>query len=255
MRALLSLQLVLTRTRFVASASASASVSVSVSVSVSARARRRAGCGRGSEGLPCAALRVPCDARIPGRWPNSLRSLRSLRSDSRPPVRARSALRARPGILCFSAAPTRPTRTPPGALPATILVFDEWDTTAVCRPEGGTALGRLCAAEKVSRDTNSPGDCLCLANGRASWPGAACKARASGRAHRALRALTGGRLFERSERSERSEFGHRPEDRASQGTRSAAQGKHSEPRRRTALGPARAVDVKPGATSTAKQQT
>ena len=28
----------------------------------------------------------------------------------------------------------------------------------------------------LSPDTNSPGDCLCLAKGWASWPSAACKA-------------------------------------------------------------------------------
>ena len=65
--------------------------------------------------------------------------------------------------------------------------------------------------------------------------GAAEKRRVPGRARSALRILTCGRLFERSERSERSEFGHRPGTRASQGTRSEAKGKPSEPR----PGPAR----------------
>jgi hypothetical protein len=182
-------------------------------VQVSARARRRAGCARGSEGLPFAALRVPCDARIPGRWPNSLRSLRSLRSDSRPPVRSRSArVRARPGILCFSAAPTRPAHTPPGALPATILVFDEWGATIRCRPEGSTAVGRLCAAEKR---------------------------RERGRARtRALRHLTRRRCLSAESAANVASYATGPRYRASQGTRSAAEGKHSEPRRRTALGPA-----------------
>ena len=49
------------------------------------------------------------------------------------------------------------------------------------------------------------------------------KRRARGRARSALRRLTCRRLFERSERSERSELGDRPRDRASQGSRSAAQ--------------------------------
>ena len=179
----------------------------------SARARRRAGCGRGSEGLPCAALRVPCDARIPGRWPNSLRSLRSLRSDSRPPVRARSArVRARPGILRFSAAPTRPTHTPPGALRATAVVVRESGTTIACRPEGGAALGRLCAAEK-HRD-----------RGRART--------------RALRHLTRRRCLSAESAANVASYATGPRYRASQGTRSAAKGKHSEPLRRTVLGPA-----------------
>ena len=187
-----------------------------------ARARRRVGRSRGSEGLPYAALRVPCDARIPGPWPNSLRSLRSLRSNSRPQVRARSALRARPGILCFSAAPTRPARTPPDALPATVVVFGGWGTTTICRPQGGAALGRLCAAEKVSRDTNNLGDCLCLANGRAAWPGAACKARDRGRAQSALRALTRRRCLSVESAANVASSATGPRDRASQGTRSAA---------------------------------
>ena len=64
---------------------------------------------------------------------------------------------------------------------------------ARCRPQGDGrwAAGANCAAEKVSRDTDGPGDRWCLANDRASGPGAACKARAWGRARtRALRALT-----------------------------------------------------------------
>jgi len=48
------------------------------------------------------------------------------------------------------------------------------------------------------------------------------KRRARGRARNALRELTCRRLFERSERSERSEFGDRPRDRASQGSRRVA---------------------------------
>ena len=50
--------------------------------------------------------------------------------------------------------------------------------------------GAVCGDEEVSPDSNSPEDCLCLANGRASWPGAACKARAEVGARSALRQLT-----------------------------------------------------------------
>ena len=113
----------------------------------SARARWRAGPGRGSDGLPFASLRVPCDARVPGLWPNSLRSLRSLRSNRRPQVRARSALRARPGTLRFSAAPIRPAQAPPAALQATGAAVDASHTTT------GPATGhpgrarRACEAE------------------------------------------------------------------------------------------------------------
>ncbi len=41
-------------------------------------------------------------------------------------------------------------------------------------------------------DTNGPGDRLCLANGWASWPSAACKARFEVGARSALRELTRG---------------------------------------------------------------
>ena len=67
----------------------------------------------------------------------------------------------------------------------------------------------------------------------AAWAGrigAAEKHSVAGRSRtRALRALTCGRLFERSEHSERSEFGHGPGTRASQGTLSKAKGKPPEP--------------------------
>ena len=113
----------------------------------SARARRRAGPGRGSDGWPFAALRVPCGARSSGPSHNSLRSLRSLRSnrcdesdDEARQMRARPedlALQAASGLaprplarhkqspglfvsgLTSSAAPIRPAQAPPGALPAT----------------------------------------------------------------------------------------------------------------------------------------
>ena len=103
--------------------------------------RREQGAGRGLGGLRrlalrFAALRVPCDARAPGLWPNSLRSLRSLRSNGRPQVRARSALRARPGTLCFSAAPIRPAQASSAALHATVFILDEEHIITVCNPDG-----------------------------------------------------------------------------------------------------------------------
>ncbi len=49
---------------------------------------------------------------------------------------------------------------------------------------------RLWGAEKVSPGASGPGDRLRLANGRAYWPGAACKARARGPARSASCPLT-----------------------------------------------------------------
>ena len=131
----------------------------------SARARWRAGPGRGSDGLPFALLRVPCDARVPGLWPNSLRSLRSNR---RPQVRARSALRARPGTLRFSAAPIRPAQAPPAALLAPGSVADISHASGVeararsahrdltrcaCSTTANAASGRSCASFDRLRTT------------------------------------------------------------------------------------------------------
>ena len=51
---------------------------------------------------------------------------------------------------------------------------------AAARKAGAGLL--LGAPVRLSPDTNSPVDCLCLAKGRASVPGAACKARGAQRA-------------------------------------------------------------------------
>ena len=82
--------------------------------------------------------------------------------------------------------------------------------------------GAVCGAEQVSTDTNGPVDRLCLANGRACWPGAACKASLEGGERSELRNLTCRIVFERSERSERSELCGTPSRRAAQGSLSAA---------------------------------
>ena len=91
----------------------------------SARARRRAGPGRGSSGWPFASLRVPCGTRSSGPAHNSLRSLRSLRSNTcaESDDEARQ-MRARPEDLRSSAAPIRPAQAPPVALQATGSVCD-----------------------------------------------------------------------------------------------------------------------------------
>ena len=102
------------------------------------QARRRARPGQGSGGLPFALLRVPCDARVPGPWPNSLRSLHSLRSNKRPQVRARGArVRAWPATLCFSAAPIRPAQAAPGALRAREFLHGAGEHPTPPRPLAG----------------------------------------------------------------------------------------------------------------------
>ena len=179
----------------------------------SAQAMRRARPGQGSDGLPFALLRVPCDARVPGPWPNSLRSLRSLRSNKPPQVRARSArVRARPGTLCFSAAPIRPAQAPPGALRARLVLLGAGQHTLLAGPRAVRRWG----------DRAPPRSAGLLALVRTRTPRHLTRSIGSTTAS----AASGGR------------YAAGPEDRASQGTLSKAKGKQSEPRRRTTLGPA-----------------
>ena len=156
----------------------------------------------GSECWPFAALRVPCGARPCGPVAQlaTFAALTALAQVRR--VRSRSALCARPQDLRSSAAHSRPSAAPPSGLDA-VGVGDASKTNQMSRKAaGGAWAGRIGAAEKR---------------------------RVAGRARSAPREHACGRLFERSERSERSEFGHGPATRASQGTRSAAKGKPSEP--------------------------
>ena len=114
-------------------------------------ARRRAGPGRGSDGLPFASLRVPCDARVPGPVAKlaAFASLSTLKHLQR--VSSRSALRARPGPLRFSAAPIRPTQAPPAALPATASVCDVPHATF------GSATGQPGRARRACEAPSSTG--------------------------------------------------------------------------------------------------
>ncbi len=176
-----------------------------------------------------AALRLPCAARVRGPVAQlaTLTAFAALEQSRR--VSARSALRARaPHPVLLGASNARRARPGcPVAEPVVACGLSNTDAVAG-KAAGGAWAGRIGAAEEVSRDTNGPGDRLCLANGRASWPGAACKARASGRAPWRASSSDSSRLSERSERSERSELSDGPEDRAPQGPRSAAKGQPSE---------------------------
>ena len=118
----------------------------------SVQARRRAGPGRGSDGWPFAALRVPCGARSSGPSHNSLRSLRSLRSNrcDESDDEARQT-RARPEALRSSAAPIRPAQAPPAALPATGSVFEVPPTTT------GSATGHPGRVQRACEAPSSAG--------------------------------------------------------------------------------------------------
>ena len=124
---------------------------VCVLVPASGRARRRVGPGRGSDGWPFAALRVPCDARVAGPVAElaafaSLSTLEHLRR-----VSSRSALRARPATLRFSAAPIRPAQALPAALQATGSLFE------VAHATSGSATGQPGSARRACEAPSSTG--------------------------------------------------------------------------------------------------
>ena len=168
-----------------------------------------------------AARRLPCGARVHGPAHNSLRSLRSLRSDRMRQVSLRSALRARamnPALL----GPCRPRRASrPGSSPGT-----------------NGPLDRLCPGSASHAHRAPPEHPFAAGSGgsprppppvpeRQGVPGgsAVCGAEQrslEGGARSALRGLTCRILFERSERSERSELCGTPSRRAAQGSRCAA---------------------------------
>jgi len=120
-------------------------------VPASARATRQTGPGRGSDGWPFAALRVPCGARSSGPSHNSLRSLRSLRSNRRDESDDEARQGARPEVLCSSAAPIRPAQASPAALPATGSVVAIPSTTT------GSATGQPGSARRACEAPSSTG--------------------------------------------------------------------------------------------------
>ncbi len=81
---------------------------------------------------------------------------------------------------------------------------------------------RLWGAEKVSPGASGPGDRLRLANGRADWPGAACKARSRGLARSASCPLTRRGCPNAANAVSEMSSATGPRDRASQGSLSEA---------------------------------
>ena len=141
-----------------------------------------------------ASHRLYCGARSGVARPNSLRSLRSLRSNNRRESVDEARWRAPTSDLRSSSPQKSP---PPGA---------------ACR--SGTGLAFRSNTTDVSAKA-CPGG-LRSASSALRSTGLVARARS------ALRRLTCRRLFERSERSERSEFGDGPRDRAPEGSRSVA---------------------------------
>jgi len=161
-----------------------------------ASARRGKGCPPSAHAVAVAASRrLHCAARSGVAPPNSLRSLRSLRSNKR----GESVLDARwraptPALRCSSPPKSRPAGSP-------------------CREVHGAWCSLQTPPRWLQRRVWAGCDAPVRRRGaQGSWP-------------RAQRASTtdSSRLFERRERSERSELSDGPRDRAPQGSRSAAE--------------------------------
>jgi len=153
------------------------------------------GGARRADEAACAALRLPCGARVHGPAHNSLRSLRSLRSNRMRQKCLRGSLRSRamaPVLLGASYA----RRAPPGQPFATGSGGARQEPPPVVERQAVPGGGAVWGAEQHS-----------LEGGERSE----------------LRKLTCRILSERSERSERSELCGTPSRRAAQGSRSEAQ--------------------------------
>ena len=180
-------------------------------VPVSARARRQARPGQGSDGLPSLRERA---LRCSRSWPvaelTSLAALSTFKQAATSQSTKRTSTRAASNAVLLGGAhspcPGRARRLAGEAYSSRCR-----PTPTAGRPEGGAALGRLCAAEKH---------------------------RASGRVRtRTLRHLTRslGSTTASAASGGRHAAGQKTEHRRAP---SRSEGKQSEPQRRTALGPA-----------------
>ena len=93
---------------------------------------------------------------------------------------------------------------------AALVVVGANATAATTSRQAAPGRGDFCGDEEVSLDTDGPEDRLCLANGRASWLGAACKASAGVGARSALRDLTRRYCLNVAPAKARSELSARP---------------------------------------------
>ena len=141
-----------------------------------------------------ASRRLHSGARSEVARPNSLRSLRSLRSNNRRESVDEARCARRPRTCAPRRHRNRPCRVPSAAQAPLVFFVEPLDMSAKACPGGlRSASSALRSAGLVARARSAP------------------------------RELTCRRLFERSERSERSEFGDGPRDRAPEGSRSEAE--------------------------------
>ena len=177
-------------------------------------ARRGRRCPSGAHaGAVSAALRLPCDARSGVAPQNSLRSLRSLRSNSCGESEDEARSRAPTPALRFWLRLTSAARLLPCA------------ATSLSSPQKSPLPGTACRSATT-------GACLqrirrCLGKGACGQAAArlrgAEKRRARGRARSALRLLTRRSCLNAANEVSAVSFATGPRDRASQGSRSEAQ--------------------------------
>ncbi len=138
-------------------------------------------------GRRCAPTPLRCSVSWPRRRTHFAHCVRCVRTSATSQLTIRASRGATsPALLgAPEARPVLPERAFAGAR----ALFATRTTSVAARqavPGGGDFFGD----EKVSPDTSGPADRLCLANGRASWPGAACKARPGVGVRSTLRRLT-----------------------------------------------------------------
>ncbi len=157
--------------------------------SLAASARRGRRCPVEAHAVAVGALRrLHCDARPGVASQDSLRSLRSLRSNSCDESVHEARCARQPQACAFRRHRNRPRRAPPAALQRLWFLSRTAPAPQQRRVRAGRAAPLGCREGEPG--ASGPGDRLRLANGRADWPGAACKARARGLARSANRQLT-----------------------------------------------------------------
>ena len=182
----------------------------------------RQGCGRAGRGasLRRSPLRSDCPAvlgRLGRRRTRFVRFAHCAQTTAASQSTRRASRAAQP-----TSAPRRLRGAPQPARPqpcdARVVcaegtrshVEDASHTTPDSARQAVAAGGDLCGAEEVSPDRNSPVDCSCLANGPATRPGAACKARAGGGARSALRPSDSPRCLSAVSEANEASFSARP---------------------------------------------
>ncbi len=169
----------------------------------SARRGRRSPAGAHAVAVG-ASLRLHCDARPGVASQNSLRSLRSLRSDIRDESVYEACFARRPQACASRRHRNRPHRAPPAALERRVLGLRSTPVSQQRRVRAGRAAPLGCREGEPGRKRSGGPLAPCERPGRLARRGL----QGQGSWPRAKRELSSdsSRMSERSERSERSEF-------------------------------------------------